>query len=520
MIDSNTAQAESGPSDAPPPAQAGPARPTISASKIKGAKQSGPTALGQGAASLAPAKAAQPANAVIAGSLELPSEAKAADPVIIPPADNTVTETADAASGSQTFLDVVANLTGEPANAKKPVVKPDKSASADAGDKDAVSSETGAQPVAVAADPSIAGGTTAVAAVVGLALPVTTGKSGAETPGTGSIDAVGAAGTTPGAAAATAALNNSITDGAKSVGPAIGHPASTTDGKGKADKPAKLQAATAQTAETAPAEISADASKTKAGGQTTDVSKAKAGAEPAKDAAPDASQSSSDTAAGTPPADPAKADPVRLDQQPQSDAAAPDVSVNAAKAELLRHDQAPQQDASATAKPGADALPAYPIAQNTPAAAPATLDKAGAAAPAAAAVPISGIAVEITSKARDGKNSFDIRLDPPELGRIHVRLDVSRDGEITSHVIADRSDTLDLLRRDSGSLERALQDAGLKTANNGLQYSLRDHGFGRNDQPTQTAASSQLVVSDEPAETILPVYRVLAGARAGVDIRV
>lgn len=138
-------------------------------------------------------------------------------------------------------------------------------------------------------------------------------------------------------------------------------------------------------------------------------------------------------------------------------------------------------------------------------------------------VPVSGIAVEIASKALAGKNRFEIRLDPPELGRIHVRLDVDSSGQVSSHVVADRSDTLDLLRRDAPSLERALQDAGLKTSNNGLQFSLRDHGgFTRQDQPLPIPTNARLIVSDEtlPAETTPLTYRPLAGLRSGVDIRV
>ena len=90
--------------------------------------------------------------------------------------------------------------------------------------------------------------------------------------------------------------------------------------------------------------------------------------------------------------------------------------------------------------------------------------------------------------AQAGKNHFEIRLDPPELGRIEVRLDVDRDGHVTSRLIADRSDTLDLLRRDASGLERALQDAGLKTADNGLQFSLRDQTMGREQSNTPAPA--------------------------------
>ena len=68
-------------------------------------------------------------------------------------------------------------------------------------------------------------------------------------------------------------------------------------------------------------------------------------------------------------------------------------------------------------------------------------DRAARSLPQAAPQPSRSPAspIEIAGKALAGKNRFDIRLDPPELGRIEVRLDVDRDGHITSHMIADRS---------------------------------------------------------------------------------
>ena len=76
------------------------------------------------------------------------------------------------------------------------------------------------------------------------------------------------------------------------------------------------------------------------------------------------------------------------------------------------------------------------------------------------AIPLAGVPIEIASKALAGKNRFEIRLDPPELGRIEVRLDVDHDGNVTSRLTVDRADTLDLLRRDASGLERALAGCG------------------------------------------------------------
>jgi flagellar hook-length control protein FliK len=166
--------------------------------------------------------------------------------------------------------------------------------------------------------------------------------------------------------------------------------------------------------------------------------------------------------------------------------------------------------------------------------APATLSTAAAPAAAAAAtittataVPITGLAVEIAAHAQAGKNRFEIRLDPPELGRINVRLEVDHDGKVTSHLVADRQETLDMLRRDAPALERSLQDAGLKTGDNALQFSLRDQGAfgGQNQNPNHgsPADAARVVIPDRelPAvEATTAAYGRLAGTSLGIDIRV
>jgi flagellar hook-length control protein FliK len=165
--------------------------------------------------------------------------------------------------------------------------------------------------------------------------------------------------------------------------------------------------------------------------------------------------------------------------------------------------------------------------QNLGVAAPApAANAANAAAPAApqsvaAAVPLAGLAVEITTQAHAGNKHFEIRLDPPELGRIDVKLDVDRDGNVSTRLVVDRADTLDLLKRDASTLERALQQSGLKTSDNGLEFSLRQQGFARDDNAAQTAA--QLVIPDDdpaPLEAMRQGYGRLLGLGGGLDIRV
>jgi flagellar hook-length control protein FliK len=79
------------------------------------------------------------------------------------------------------------------------------------------------------------------------------------------------------------------------------------------------------------------------------------------------------------------------------------------------------------------------------------------------------------------------------------------------------------LRRDAAGLDRALQDAGLKTSNNGLQFQLRDQsGDQQQQQGGNSANTARLVVQDEsiPTAAIARDYGRLAGNSSGVDIHV
>ncbi|TAK47135.1 MAG: flagellar hook-length control protein FliK [Xanthobacteraceae bacterium] len=161
------------------------------------------------------------------------------------------------------------------------------------------------------------------------------------------------------------------------------------------------------------------------------------------------------------------------------------------------------------------------------AAAPAAIGLAQGASPpfaaTEAAVPLAGLAVEIAARATSGRSRFDIRLDPPELGRVDVRMDVDRSGQVTTHLIVDRSETLDLLRRDAPQLQQALQDSGLKTGDGALQFSLRDQSQGQTQRDNSGRQSAQLIIQSEdtpPADIAGRSYGRMLGASGGLDIRV
>jgi chemotaxis protein MotD len=85
-----------------------------------------------------------------------------------------------------------------------------------------------------------------------------------------------------------------------------------------------------------------------------------------------------------------------------------------------------------------------------------------------------------------------------------------------------------MLRRDAPELARSLQQAGLKTDDNALQFSLRDQGgFGgqnpySNSNNGSPASPARVIVPDRdmaPVDAAAGYGRALGGS-TGLDIRV
>ena len=93
-----------------------------------------------------------------------------------------------------------------------------------------------------------------------------------------------------------------------------------------------------------------------------------------------------------------------------------------------------------------------------------------------AATPSEQVAVEIHKGIAAGKDSITIKLNPAELGKIDVKMELSDDGTLRAVIAVDRPETLDLLQKDIRGLERALQNAGLQADSGSLNFSLRGDG--------------------------------------------
>lgn len=120
---------------------------------------------------------------------------------------------------------------------------------------------------------------------------------------------------------------------------------------------------------------------------------------------------------------------------------------------------------------------------------------------ALASTAVGQVAMKLAGTAADGGGRVTIRLNPEELGKLDIKLEFSRDGSIRAQISAERPETLDMLQRDARALDKALQEAGLKTDQNSLEFNLQ----GENGQPggsddEQTAAVDDGLSGPENAD--------------------
>lgn len=92
--------------------------------------------------------------------------------------------------------------------------------------------------------------------------------------------------------------------------------------------------------------------------------------------------------------------------------------------------------------------------------------------------PLAILPIEIGMQALRGAREFQVRLDPIELGRIDVTLQINDQGEVQARLRVDRPETLALLTKDQHSLQQAFEQAGLKASPDSLSFSLRGDSSG------------------------------------------
>jgi len=145
--------------------------------------------------------------------------------------------------------------------------------------------------------------------------------------------------------------------------------------------------------------------------------------------------------------------------------------------------------------------------------------------------PMEQVSVQIQKAINQGSDKINIKLHPAHLGRVEVRMDIGKDGQLSAVILAEKPETLDMLQKDIRGLERALQQAGLDTNSNSFNFGLKN-GSGQQAEPGRQREDSHGgapsddtdVNDDEPDPETLAnnaqQYGRNQSTNGGVDIRV
>lgn len=126
--------------------------------------------------------------------------------------------------------------------------------------------------------------------------------------------------------------------------------------------------------------------------------------------------------------------------------------------------------------------------------------------------------VAIAKRITAGGEELTVRLSPAEFGKVEVRMAFDDRGTLRAVVAAERPEALELLRRDSADLTRAVMDAGIRADQQSFRFDARSgggdaQGFWQRQQQQQRQQSgghgNENHVSTGPQE---PVYQQLRTA--------
>jgi len=137
---------------------------------------------------------------------------------------------------------------------------------------------------------------------------------------------------------------------------------------------------------------------------------------------------------------------------------------------------------------------------------------------------VDQVSVKITKALQAGTDKITVQLRPAELGRVEVKMELTVDGRAMAVVTADNKDTMDLLRRDSGDLQRALQDAGLDVNSGDLSFNLRGQEGENTDNEDSNKGNSglELAENDQAEDAMsepLAAHEMGVLANGRIDVR-
>lgn len=107
------------------------------------------------------------------------------------------------------------------------------------------------------------------------------------------------------------------------------------------------------------------------------------------------------------------------------------------------------------------------------------LDSTGATEPPLAASAVRQLALAIGRAVSGDVRQLSVQLSPEELGSLEITVDFADERRVAVTILAERPDTLDLLRGETRQLERLLAQQGVSLAGGSFEFGLMADGRGQ-----------------------------------------
>ena len=136
------------------------------------------------------------------------------------------------------------------------------------------------------------------------------------------------------------------------------------------------------------------------------------------------------------------------------------------------------------------------------------------------------VSVKLEKAVGEGVDKINIKLFPPKLGSVDVRVEMPTGGQAKLFFSADKIETLHVLKQEVYKLEQALQRVGIETGTT-PQFDLKGESQQHQEQPNNKFYTAVKEASNEPQIDDVVVARYLEGMdvydffgiNSGVDIR-
>ena len=101
------------------------------------------------------------------------------------------------------------------------------------------------------------------------------------------------------------------------------------------------------------------------------------------------------------------------------------------------------------------------------------------------------VASAVLQAGEEGEDSnITVSLDPAELGKVQVRLQIGKDQSVKAHLLVEKPETYMMLQRDQHVLQKHLQDTGLDVSGGSLSFELAQGGMDFNQDGREGNASN------------------------------